>query len=138
MFGLVGSEANAIAPGKRMLSSMSPTIVTRDSKPIIIAGAAGGPRIITATWLAILNILEHDMNALEALTFPRFHHQWYPDRLLVEQNVLDSTSHQMLKTMGHEVVESSGLARVHLLHVGEDGSIEAAADPRGDGGTAGF
>lgn len=138
MFGLVGSEANAIAPGKRMLSSMSPTIVTRDSEPVIIAGAAGGPRIITATWLAILNILEHDMNAMEALTFPRFHHQWYPDRLLVEQNVLDLTSHQILTTMGHEVVESSGLARIHLLHVNPDGMIEASADPRGDGGTAGF
>jgi gamma-glutamyltranspeptidase/glutathione hydrolase len=138
MFGLVGSVANAIAPGKRMLSSMSPTIVTRDSKPVIIAGAAGGPRIITATGLAILNILEHDMNANEALTFPRFHHQWYPDRLLVEQNVLDSTSYHMLKTMGHEVVESSGLARVHLLHVGEDGLIEASADPRRYGDTASF
>lgn len=138
MFGLVGSEANAIAPGKRMLSSMSPTIVTRDSKPIIIAGAAGGPRIITATWLAILNILEHNMNAMEALTFPRFHHQWYPDRLLIEKHTLDSGLRLSLRTMGHEVVESPGLARVHLLHVGEDGTIEAAADPRGDGGTAGF
>ncbi|MDA0671152.1 MAG: gamma-glutamyltransferase [Bacteroidetes bacterium] len=138
MFGLVGSEANAIAPGKRMLSSMSPTIVTRDSKPVIIAGAAGGPRIITATWLAILNILDYEMNAMEALTFPRFHHQWYPDRLLVEKQTLDPDLHRTLTTMGHEIVESSALARVHLLHIAEDGVIEAAADPRGDGGTAGF
>lgn len=78
------------------------------------------------------------MNAMEALTFPRFHHQWYPDRLLIEKHTLDSGLRLSLRTMGHEVVESPGLARVHLLHVGEDGTIEAAADPRGDGGTAGF
>lgn len=138
MFGLVGSEANAIAPRKRMLSSMSPTIVTRHGKPIIIAGAAGGPRIITATWLAILNILDYEMNAQEALTFPRFHHQWLPDRLLVEKNALDPGLIERLSSMGYDVVESSGLARIHLLHVNPDGMIEASADPRGDGGTAGF
>ena len=90
MFGLLGGEANAIAPGKRMLSSMTPIIVSKDGKVKMIAGAAGGPRIISATLQNVLNVLLFGMNAQQANAAPRIHHQWYPDQLFFDPIGLSS------------------------------------------------
>src|SRR5207249_2160346 len=86
-FGLVGAEANAAAPGKRPLSSMSPTIVLKEGKPIFSVGAAGGPTIISQTVLAIINTIDFGMPVERALAQPRFHHQWRPDELRIERNI---------------------------------------------------
>jgi gamma-glutamyltranspeptidase/glutathione hydrolase len=85
-FGLVGSEANAIEPGKRPLSSMSPTIVVKDSRPVLALGGAGGPAIITAVLLVVVNVLDFEMDLIQAMSLPRFHHQYLPDVLIVEQD----------------------------------------------------
>jgi gamma-glutamyltranspeptidase/glutathione hydrolase len=138
MFGLVGAEANAIAPGKRMLSSMSPLIASRDGKPVLINGAAGGPRIITSVLLTTLNILHYGMNAQEAISAPRFHHQWLPDRLFYERNGMSADTRMALEQRGHDLLPVTGLARVHLIAIDEDGMIRGAADPRGNGHVAGY
>jgi len=85
-FGLVGSEANAIEPGKRPLSSMSPTIIVKDSRPVMALGGAGGPAIITAVLQAVVNVLDFKMGLAQAISLPRFHHQYRPDVLFVEQD----------------------------------------------------
>jgi gamma-glutamyltranspeptidase / glutathione hydrolase len=126
-FGLVGAEANAIAPGKRPLSSMSPTIVLKAGRPMLSLGAAGGPTIISQTVVNLVNILDYGMSIEEALAKPRIHHQWKPDELRVE-NVGDETI-AVLKAKGHDVkqVQSMGAAQIVIRTV--DG-FSAAADPR--------
>lgn len=138
MFGLVGAEANAIEPGKRMLSSMSPTIVTRDGNLRMLAGGSGGPTIISATLQDILNVLHFGMNAAQAISSPRFHHQWLPDRILYEQFTMPDDVLRTLRVMGHELQEVSTLARTHILVIEEDGTRTGAADPRGHGSVRGF
>ncbi|CAN5246598.1 gamma-glutamyltransferase [soil metagenome] len=138
MFGLTGAEANAIEPNKRMLSSMSPTIVTKDGEVRIIAGAAGGARIITSTLQNILNVIVYGMNANQAIASPRFHHQWLPDRIDVEKFSVSDDTQQNLRKMGHEIREVSNIARVHLIVVDEEGYRTGAADPRGDGSVKGY
>ena len=137
MFGLLGGEANAIAPGKRMLSSMTPTIVTKDGKVKIIAGAAGGPRIITATLQNVLNVLLFDMNAQQANAAPRIHHQWYPDQLYIDHLSMSADTKALLEKMGHTVRETA-LARVHSIVVDTQGRYTGGVDPRGDGYAAGY
>ena len=105
-YGLVGGESNAIAPHKRPLSSMSPTIVLKDGKPVMTVGAAGGPKIITQAVWAIINHLDLEMPIGDAIAQPRVHHQWSPDKLRVERS-LDEKSQQMLKEMGHEIYRSN-------------------------------
>ena len=133
-FGLVGAEANAVAPGKRPLSSMSPTIILRDDEPILAIGAAGGPLIITATLQAIVNHLDLGMPLERALAAPRIHHQWSPDGLLVEET-LEEPVRQRLAELGHtiDLERSGGLAVVQAVGRGADGRFNAAADPRGLG-----
>ena len=135
-FGLIGAEANAVAPGKRPLSSMSPTIVLKDGKPILAVGAAGGPTIISQTLLVILYSLDYGMPLKEAMAAPRFHHQWMPDELRIEPkagtNVIAA-----LEKLGHKtsVVHSLGAAQA----VGMDGdTLRAVCDPRGEGKSAAF
>lgn len=103
LYGLVQGEANAIAPGKRPLSSMSPTIVTREGKPVLVLGTPGGSRIITAVLLTILNAIDYDMNVQEAVDAPRFHQQWLPDVTNVETFALSPDSRKILVDMGHNL-----------------------------------
>ncbi|REL37566.1 gamma-glutamyltransferase [Rhodohalobacter sp. SW132] len=138
MFGLIGAEANAVEPNKRMLSSMSPTIVTQNGEVRMVAGAAGGPRIITSTLQNILNVIAFDMNATEAISTPRFHHQWLPDRIDHESLAITSDTAKLLRNKGHELRLTRDIARVHLIVIDEDGWRTGAADPRGDGSVKGY
>lgn len=137
-FGLVGADANAIAPGKRPLSSMSPTIVLKDGKPILSVGAAGGPTIISQTLLAILSTIDFGMPLDEALAQPRFHHQWQPDELRIEKTVPEKVREELVKR-GHKVkvVEAIGAAQAVALG-GRLGTLTGAPDPRGEGRALGF
>ncbi|MGE6781453.1 gamma-glutamyltransferase [Ensifer adhaerens] len=103
LYGLIQGEANAIAPGKTPLSSMSPTIVSKDGKPFMVIGSPGGARIITITLEAILNVIDHGMNIQEAVDAPRIHHQWLPDRVFMEPYALSPDTRKLLAAMGHEV-----------------------------------
>ena len=133
VFGLTGAEANAVAPGKRPLSSMSPTIVLRDGKPICTIGAAGGPTSITQVVRAIIQVVDFAKSPAEALDQARFHHQWKPDRLLVEK-ALGQTTIDALRAKGHtvEVINSLGAAQAIGLGQGEK-PFTGSADPRGHG-----
>jgi gamma-glutamyltranspeptidase / glutathione hydrolase len=137
-FGLVGAEANAVAPGKRPLSSMSPTIVLKDGQPVMSVGAAGGPTIISQTLLAIIDVIDFGMTVEEALAQPRFHHQWKPDVLRVEMSVPLDVRRE-LERRGHklEVVDEMGVTQA----VGYNSKIQkfqGAHDPRVEGKAAGF
>ncbi len=103
MYGLVQGEANAIAPGKRPLSSMSPTIVTKDGKPVMVVGTPGGSRIITAVLQTMINAIDYDMTVQEAVDAPRFHHQWMPDLTNVEPYALSPDTRRILEGMGHKL-----------------------------------
>ena len=138
LFGLMQGSANAIAPGKRPLSSMTPTIVTRDGKPLLVLGAPGGPRITTAVLQVILNVVDFGMNVQDAVDAPRFHHQWKPDRLYLEAGISPDTV-ALLRARGHAIEYSPGviLARVNAVLVSAAG-LEGAADPRWVGKAAGY
>ncbi|HXV30668.1 MAG TPA: gamma-glutamyltransferase [Sinorhizobium sp.] len=103
LYGLVQGEANAIAPGKTPLSSMSPTIISREGKPFMVIGSPGGARIITITLEAILNVIDHGMNIQEAVDAPRIHHQWLPDKVFMEPYALSPDTLKLLSAMGHDV-----------------------------------
>ncbi len=138
-FQLIGREANAIAPGKRMLSSMSPTLVIKDDKPVLITGSPGGPTIITTTLQVMLNVLDHDMNLGDAVSLPRFHHQWKPNMILMEPYVFSPDTKQKLEDMGHTGFRPTrfrlGDANSILY---KDGLMHGMKDPRGDGIAVGF
>ena len=103
LYGLVQGEANAIAPGKRPLSSMSPTIVTKDGKPVMVVGTPGGSRIITAVLHTIINVIDYDMTVQEAVDAPRFHQQWLPETTNVEAFALSPDTQKILLGMGHKL-----------------------------------
>lgn len=138
MFGLIQGKANAIKPGKRMLSSMSPTIVTQNDSVRMVLGAAGGPRIITATLHNFLNMAVFDMNPQQAISAPRFHHQWMPDKLLYEEYGLSPDTREILEAKGHNLVPTGGLGRAHTVFVNKKGVRLGATDPRGDGAARGY
>jgi gamma-glutamyltranspeptidase/glutathione hydrolase len=104
-FGVLGSEANSIQPGKRMLSAMTPTIVLKNNKPKLILGSPGGPSIITSVFQTILNVIEYDMDVNEAVSAPRFHHQWYPDLIVMEENVSSYEVDSVLKSKNYLIVK---------------------------------
>ena len=132
-FGLIGAEANAVAPGKRPLSSMSPTIVLRDGKPVFTVGAAGGPTIISQAVLAIIHFIDHGMTPAKALGQARFHHQWKPNRLLVEK-ALGKATIDALRNMGHTIKVTNSIGAAQALGLGQAGRpFTGAADPRGRG-----
>jgi gamma-glutamyltranspeptidase/glutathione hydrolase len=139
MFGLIQGEQNAIAPGKRMLSAMSPTIVL-DPKGnlILVTGARGGPRIISATYQVILNVIDHRMSLADAMSAPRIHHQALPDSIRVETGGFQPAAISRLIRMGHYVYElSSGIASsASIMRV--KGGYEGMDDPRSHGGAVGF
>ncbi|MGQ0641951.1 MAG: gamma-glutamyltransferase [Gemmatimonadaceae bacterium] len=139
MFGLVQGEQNAIQPGKRMLSAMSPTIVLDpQGRLLLVAGAAGGPRIITTTSQVILNVIQHNMTLADAMRAPRIHHQALPDTLLVENGGLTPEVESALKAMGHALRYTGGLANANAV-MRVKGGWHGVSEPRsGDRGTAGY
>jgi gamma-glutamyltranspeptidase / glutathione hydrolase len=136
-FGLVGAEANAVAPGKRPLSSMSPTIVLRDGKPILALGAAGGPTIISQVVMALVNMLDLGMTPQAAIAQPRIHHQWSPDELVVERTLPESMQ-KALKELGHDVKVKPTLGVTQIVGRTADGKFVGTADPRAGGGAKGW
>lgn len=138
MYGLTGSEANSIKPGKRMLSSMTPVIVEKDGKLFLVAGSPGGSTIPTSVLQVIINIIDFDMDIRQAVDAGRFHHQWLPDYISYEKNSLDSCTVLQLKMMGHELRERSTIGRVNAIMILPDGKITEGADRRGENSACGF
>lgn len=138
MFGLVQGEANAIQPGKRMLSAMSPTIVLdRQGEVLLVVGAAGGPTIITATTQVILNVIEFGMPLTEAMRAPRVHHQALPDAIRHESMGFSPRTLRRLKRMGHELTPQGGIANVNAV-MRTNGVLHGVHEPRGSGGAVGY
>ncbi|MGI9535929.1 MAG: gamma-glutamyltransferase [Desulfocapsaceae bacterium] len=127
-YGLLGGEANKVEPNKRMLSSMSPTIVKKDGKNFLVTGSPGGSRIITTTLQVIMNVIDHGLNVMSAVSAPRIHHQWLPDELRVEEGLSPDTI-KILEEKGHNVVRKSSMGAIQSIMV-EDGMMYGAADPR--------
>jgi len=135
MYGAVGKEANAIQAGKRMLSSMTPTVVLKNNKPFLVVGTPGGTTIPTSVFQTLVNILEFGQSPLEAVNNPKFHHQWLPDQLMVEKDFSADLKTEMEK-MGYKVVNRGQIGRTEVIKLDWKGkklqSIEAVADKRGD------
>lgn len=132
MFGLIGAAANAIEPSKRMLSSMTPTIVEKNGKPFMVLGSPGGSTIITSVFQVILNVIEWNMSISEAVSASRFHHQWLPDEIILETAAFDPLLKLKLEAMGHKLREIKGIGLVDAVLLRMDNKLEGAADPRGD------
>ncbi|MBR9979361.1 MAG: gamma-glutamyltransferase [Bacteroidetes bacterium] len=132
-FGLIGGEANSIAAGKRMLSSMTPTIVMEGTEPRLILGSPGGSRIITTVLQVLMNVLDHGMALDTAIRHPRFHHQWYPDIVFTEKHALTPAVRRLLIGRGYNIQSTSRFGRVDAILLRADGSIMGCSDPRGFG-----
>jgi len=128
-YGLLGGEANKVEPNKRMLSSMSPTIVMKDDKNFLVAGSPGGSRIITTTLQVIMNVIDHHLNVQAAVNAPRIHHQWLPDEIRIEEGLSPDTI-RLLRGMGHTVNEKSSMGAIQSIMIAEDGTLYGGADPR--------
>jgi gamma-glutamyltranspeptidase/glutathione hydrolase len=138
LFGLIQSDANAIGPGKRPLSSMTPTILLRDGKLSFVTGSPGGPRIISATLLSILNWMRLGMDAQAAINAPRFHHQWLPDTLVLEPHFSSEVEKQLLER-GHIIKERGHIGLVNAIGIDpQTGERQGAADPRDAGVALGY
>lgn len=137
MYGAIGGEANAIAPGKRMLSSMTPTLVTVNNKPYISIGTPGGTTIPNQVYEGLVNIIDHKMTIKEAIDAPRFHHQWIPDIVAVEPDFPENTFNA-LKAKGYTVTKRGRFGRMDGIMILENGKRNAAGDKRGDDSVAGF
>jgi gamma-glutamyltranspeptidase/glutathione hydrolase len=139
MFGLLGGEANAIAPGKRMLSSMTPTIVTRDGRTVLVLGSPGGSHIITTVLQVLLDVVDFRMNVQQAVDAPRFHHQWSPDVVMIEADGFPPDVLNALSTLGHTTKVVSPMGEVHAIAVDPaTGERTGASDRRADGVTLGY
>ncbi|MFB2980567.1 gamma-glutamyltransferase [Microseira sp. BLCC-F43] len=138
LFGLIGGDANAIAPRKIPLSSMSPTIVTENNRLRLATGSPGGSTIITTVLQIILNVLVYDMDAGAAVSASRIHHQWSPDKLRVEPFGLDALTLEELRRRGHTIEQQNPWGNANAISQTSDGWLEGAADPRGEGAAKGF
>ena len=127
-YGLIGGEANKIEPNKRMLSSMSPTIVKQRGRNFLVTGSPGGARIITTTLQVIMNVIDHDLNIQSAVTAPRIHHQWLPDELRIEEGISPDTI-KLLEEMGYQVKQQEAMGASQSILI-EDGIMYGASDPR--------
>jgi len=136
-WGLVGSEANCVEPGKRMLSSMSPTLVLKGGQPFLILGSAGGSKIITTVVQTIINMTRFGMTPDAAVAAPRFHHQWLPDSLYLEENRFDQATIRRLTAYGHQVRERTPYGDLELIQVVSTGMMTGAGEPRRNGSVAG-
>lgn len=137
IYGAVGGEANAIAPGKRMLSSMTPTIVLQNGKPFLVVGTPGGTTIPTSVFQTIVDIIDFGMNTEDAVYKPKFHHQWLPDRIDIEKTFPPATR-TALEQMGYKITDRGSIGRTEAIRVLPDGRFEAVADNRGDDGAEGW
>lgn len=137
MYGAVGAEANSIAPGKRMLSSMTPTIVLKNKAPWIVVGTPGGTTIPTSVYQTLVDIIDFNMPAEDAVYKPKFHHQWLPDQLYVEKG-FDKGVINELKNMGYKIETRDAIGRTEVIIVMPDGTIKAVADNRGDDAAVGY
>jgi gamma-glutamyltranspeptidase / glutathione hydrolase len=143
MYGAIGNDKNAIAPGKRMLSSMTPTIVLKNNKPYIVVGTPGGTTIPTSVFQSIVNMVDYNMSPQDAVNKPKFHHQWLPDVIYVEKD-FDASTKEKLKTMGYTITERGNIGRTELIQIKRLGmsavklNIIAIADKRGDDDARGF
>jgi len=137
-FGLIGGDANAIAPQKRMLSSMTPTIVTQNGKLKMVVGTPGGSTIITSVYQTLLNVIDFGMGMQEAVNAKKVHHQWYPDEIRVETNALPQPTIDQLQAMGHTITPIDKLGRMDCILILSDGRLEGGADPRGDNTALGY
>ncbi len=137
MYGALGGEANAIEPGKRMLSSMTPTIVLKNNKPYLLVGTPGGTTIPTSVFQTIVNILDFEMSTEDAVWKPKFHHQWMPDRVDLERGFLPTTRKE-LETMGYKIVERGSIGRTEVIKKLRNGKFEVIADNLGDDAAEGW
>ncbi|MDE1190754.1 MAG: gamma-glutamyltransferase [Arachidicoccus sp.] len=136
MFGAVGGEANAIAPNKRMLSSMCPTLVLRDNRPFMIVGTPGGTTIPTSVFQSIVNVIDFGMGPAEAVNAPKFHHQWLPDEIIMEEGFDDKVINS-LNAMNYKIDIVDGIGRNEMI-LFEKGKLHAVADIRGNDGVDGY
>lgn len=140
MFGLIGAEANSIAPEKRMLSSMTPTIIEKNNELYMVVGTPGGSTIITSVMQTIINVHEYGMGMQEAVDAPRFHHQWLPDLIMMEPQQFSNEVKKQLENKGYTILErdNSIIGKVNAILVLPDGMMEGGADHRGDDTAVGF
>jgi gamma-glutamyltranspeptidase/glutathione hydrolase len=138
LYGLLGGAANAIAPEKRMLSAMTPTILEKDGELLMVVGTPGGSTIITSVFQTVLNVLAHNMSMAEAVAAKRIHHQWKPDAIQMEPGALEGHILNALIGMGHQIQQRGSIGRVDAILVKPDGTYEGAGDPRGDDWAGGF
>ena len=138
MYGLIGGVANRIEPGKRMLSSMTPTILEKDGKLFMVLGTPGGSTIITSVFQTILNVVDWDMNIQDAVNASRFHHQWLPDYVSAEKDALSLNLRTRLLEKGYKIVNRNAIGRVDAILVSPEGLLFGGADPRGDDRASGY
>ncbi len=140
MFGLIGAEANKIEPEKRMLSSMTPTIVEQNGKLKMVLGSPGGSTIITSVAQNIINVIDYNMGMQQSVSMPRFHHQWLPDNIRIELSGFSDRTKDELKALGYKIDQSNApvIGKIDAILVLPNGKLEGGADPRGDDATSGF